>query len=375
MEPGAEIAAGKWNAPECPFQIELSARVLDDIRLAVVDAFFLFPRGGAEIGGVLLGRHEGNLISITGYEALDCEHATGPSFTLSLKDQARLTEIIAKASRNSIDRQPVGWYHSHTRSDIFFSTTDQEIHDRFFPEPWQIALVLRPHTFEPTRGGFFFREGNGAIRGNASYRQFILEPLPMRPTPTGNAGIPPGMWSPATDLPVSSPGKTTGRVPITRELLPDAPLEKPEADREPPPSVEGIAPHRFTQLKADRSWRAATVVACLAAGLVVGGVAYQTREDWVPKVMGKLGPMLPKDSDAYLSLSVSDQNGQLNIHWDRNAPAVRNAREATLEITDGNSVPRSIRLDRTQLATGSFNYGRRSERVDVALTASEPNGR
>lgn len=374
MEPGTEIAAGKWSAPECPFQIEFSTRVLDDIRLAVVDAFFLFPRGGAEIGGILLGRHEGDLISITGYEALDCEHATGPSFTLSLKDQARLTEILAKASRNSADRQPVGWYHSHTRSDIFFSKIDQEIHDRFFPEPWQIALVLKPHTFEPTRGGFFFREGNGSIRGSACYREFVLEPLAMRPTTTGYAGVPRGTLSPATDLPVSLAGKAKGRVPITRELSLDAPSRKQEADQDPVSSEE-IALPRFTQPKPEKPWRAATIVACLAVALVAGGVGYQTREDWMPKVTGKLGPLLPKEPDGSLSLSVSDQNGQLNIHWDPNAPAVRNAREATLGITDGNLAPRSIRLDRMHLATGSFDYGRESERVDVALTASEPHGR
>jgi len=44
-----------WSAPACPFAIGYPARVLDDIRLAVVDAFFSLPRGGAEIGGILLG--------------------------------------------------------------------------------------------------------------------------------------------------------------------------------------------------------------------------------------------------------------------------------------------------------------------------------
>ena len=54
----AENALLSWSAPQCPFPIEYSPRMLDDIRLAVVDAFFSLPRGGAEIGGVLLGRWE-----------------------------------------------------------------------------------------------------------------------------------------------------------------------------------------------------------------------------------------------------------------------------------------------------------------------------
>jgi hypothetical protein len=53
---------------------------------------------------------------------------------------------------------------------------------------------------------------------------------------------------------------------------------------------------------------------------------------------------------------------------------VRNAVDATLEITDGNPIPRAIRLDAAHLAAGAFSYGRESERVDVALTATETNG-
>ena len=72
-----------WSVPQCPFTIETSARVLDDVRLAVMDAFFSLPRGGAEIGGILLGRFADHRLTVTNYAALDCEHAHGPSFTLS----------------------------------------------------------------------------------------------------------------------------------------------------------------------------------------------------------------------------------------------------------------------------------------------------
>src|ERR1700676_3035637 len=105
-ESGTHSAANLWSAPECPFQIETSPRVLDDIRLAVMDAFFSLPRGGAEIGGILLGRLDGDRVSITEYKALDCEHAMGPSFTLSPRDQANLADMAAMARRNPPSRQP-----------------------------------------------------------------------------------------------------------------------------------------------------------------------------------------------------------------------------------------------------------------------------
>ena len=50
IEKDPESEAGTWKAPQCPFTIQCSLRALDDIRLAVVDAFFSLPRGGAEIG-------------------------------------------------------------------------------------------------------------------------------------------------------------------------------------------------------------------------------------------------------------------------------------------------------------------------------------
>src|SRR6202049_4562890 len=99
-----DSAETTWSAPQCPFSIECSPRVLDNIRLAVVDAFFSLPRGGAEIGGILLGAHEPGRVVISDYLALECEHATGPSFTLSSNDEAQLSELLASSGGRA-----VGW--------------------------------------------------------------------------------------------------------------------------------------------------------------------------------------------------------------------------------------------------------------------------
>jgi hypothetical protein len=49
-------AAARWTTPECPFVIEYGLGVLVSIHVAVSDAFFSVPRGGAEIGGILLDK-------------------------------------------------------------------------------------------------------------------------------------------------------------------------------------------------------------------------------------------------------------------------------------------------------------------------------
>jgi proteasome lid subunit RPN8/RPN11 len=231
MERSKDVPLVSWSAPQCPFEIQYSPRVLDDIRLAAVDAFFLAPHGGVEIGGILLGDLEGKRLRITDYAPVECEHARGPSFTLSDRDRERLAELLARPSPPG--RRAVGWYHSHTRSEILFSDADREIHQRFFPETWQAALVLRPHAFQPTRAGFFFREADGSIHGEASYREFALDPLPPR----------------------------SGEVD-------DAPAPSPEA-----PAI-AEPPHPETQVKARRRWRGMPLAtaACLAAVLLAYGV-------------------------------------------------------------------------------------------------------
>lgn len=58
------------------------------------------------------------------------------------------------------ERQLVGWYHTHPRMGVFLSHYDLWLHDHFFPEPWQVALVIEPHTVV---GGFFIRQKEGDL--------------------------------------------------------------------------------------------------------------------------------------------------------------------------------------------------------------------
>ncbi|HAF62263.1 MAG TPA: hypothetical protein DCK95_08055 [Anaerolineaceae bacterium] len=58
------------------------------------------------------------------------------------------------------EKQLVGWYHTHPRMGIFFSSWDEWLHKNFFPKPWQVALVIEPHS---SAGGFFIRQKNGVL--------------------------------------------------------------------------------------------------------------------------------------------------------------------------------------------------------------------
>jgi proteasome lid subunit RPN8/RPN11 len=386
LESHTENALATWTVEQCAFTIEYTLRAIDDIRLSVVDAFFSLPRGGAEIGGILLGRNEGRRVTVTDYVPLDCEHATGPSFVLSPKDHTKLAEILASARGNPSGTQPVGWYHSHTRSDIHLSAADLLIHRRYFPESWQVALVLKPHTFRPTRAGFFFQETDGSIRATASYQEFELEPLAMRPLPNPAAAAEPGPLPPqrpqrepaGSVIAMASREHPEARSTVPRidaAVLP-APVEMSPSgpELETPPDRNHVAPPAFTQAASPRSWGWLGILVALSIGLACGAVAYQTRELWLPRSMSGGQTGAPPSKPPYIGLTTLDTDGQLQIRWDRDSPAVRNADEASLVIQDSGSLPQAVQLDAPHLRAGSFTYGRQSERVDVAFTLNGPAG-
>jgi hypothetical protein len=51
---------------------------------------------------------------------------------------------------------------------LFLSNYDLFIHNHFFPHPWQVALVIEPHT---NVGGFFIRDKEGNL-DNRNYYGF-----------------------------------------------------------------------------------------------------------------------------------------------------------------------------------------------------------
>jgi len=411
-----------WETPECPFVIEYSTRTLDDIRLAVVDAFFSLPRGGAEIGGILLGRWEPGRLVISSHVALDCEHAFGPSFALSPRDESILAGLIATSE--TPEARPVGWYHSHTRTEIFLSEADLDIHRRFFPEPWQVALVVKPHTFLPARAGFFFRDSSGSIRNNAAYSEIALEPLAVQPAPmrasaaAASAAAPavveaaplvveaaPVVVEPAPVIVESAPSVADAAPVVEAHPIIEAPppVEIPAAHREPQPELHAPAapqpapwfvheepaaapqpgawnlqPEREPQfppplppreLHTARPWR--NIALSLATAAALGGLAYVTRASWMPAAAVHTAQAAPPPS---LGLSTLDADGQLQIRWDSRSPGVLHAPGGVLFVTNGGAAPQRIALDQSHLLSGAFTIARQSERVDVSLSVLQPNG-
>jgi len=345
--PLQETEYGAYSVEGLPVHIEYAQPVLEEICALAVDGLYQFRHGGMEIGGVLFGVIDTGLVSISASRPLACEHAFGPRFVLSDRDRAAMLELLDLPLSDPAlaGLAPVGWYHSHTRSEIALSPRDLEIYDRFFPRPGQVALVLRPESFGSARAGFFARGRNGAVSGEAYCEEFVLRP-------TRNGSPPPRETEPVPPEPVRR-GRSEGPAPELQGAPAAAtapPAREAQPESPPLPSFTQVEPLRSRR----SSWLAAAIVLALLGGAAVGAFYLYA------------APQPP------LVLFVADVGGQLLIEWDRASKPVREAQNAQIEILDGGE-RRVIQMDGDRLREGSVNYARHSEIVDVRLRVN-PRG-
>src|SRR5580700_1764502 len=137
---------GSWSAAESPVTIEYSLVVIEEIRHEVSEGFQKLSRGGVGVGGLLYGTREGRTVRLLAIRTINCEHARGPAFQLSEPDKEILAEQIEHGSEDPrlADLICLGWFVSHTRSEIVLGESDLEIYEQYFGAPWQVTLVIRP---------------------------------------------------------------------------------------------------------------------------------------------------------------------------------------------------------------------------------------
>ncbi len=340
-----------WGVEGHAIEIEYAVAALEEVCAHAVDGLFRFRHGGMEVGGVLFGTADGDRIRVLTYRPLECEHAFGPRFVLSERDRAALKELLyaPRRERDLRGLEPVGWYHSHTRSGVELSPRDLEIYDSYFPQRWQVALVVRPDHYGPARAGFFFRERTGAVQADCSYEEFTSEARRhgLAPDPGVEA------QAPATPAAPAPPERQPRRTPAPPEPVPVpvvAPAAVPEREAEAEAQPLEVPSFARAQPWRAKKWAWALLALALVSAAAFGAVQYYIQS-------------APQPS---LALWVADVGGQLLIEWDRGARPIREAASATLEIQDGSQrVTRT--LDREMLREGSIDYQRLADVVDVRL--------
>jgi len=334
-EQTAEFIFGSWSAPPVPVAIEYPLEVMDEIRAAAADGLQKLARGGLEIAGVLFGVEREAGIRILTWRPIACEYALGPTLQLSERDRAALTRLLdtAEADSDLQGLKPVGWFLSHTRSDVLLSPSDLEVFNAFFPQPWQVTLVLHPTQAGPARAGFFVREVDGALKSDSSYQEFDVKPLRRAARPLD---LPP----PVTPEPVSS----------RRNI--EAPLALPMTT-----AVEGRSAHAdpplFRTLERPRTPRGWLWMLPVILGLIVAGLLFKERY------------LAPQNQP--FSLHVYDAGESVRIEWDQNAAPIRNAHIGVIDIRDGGETKRYSLADE-ELRSGKMSYLRRGGDLELRMT-------
>src|SRR5438270_11484288 len=89
-----------WNEPKSAVSIHLSLDVVSRLGLEAMEAFKAVPRRGLEVGGLLVGRREipdgRGSIYIHGFEPVESEQSTGPSYRLSESALRQFDEALAR---------------------------------------------------------------------------------------------------------------------------------------------------------------------------------------------------------------------------------------------------------------------------------------
>ena len=347
-----ELKFGAWSVAESPVTIEYSLVVIEEIRHEVAEGFQRLSRGGIEVGGIMYGTREGRTVRVLAMRPIACEHARGPGFLLSDKDRVALNEQLAldQSDPHLEGLISVGWFLSHTRSEIALSESDLEIYSIFFPSPWQVTMVVRPGRGGSMRAGFFVREADGTIRADRSYLEFNF--------PDRLAGVLERSERPARGRQLGE--RMERRVPAyyrAEAAAAPAPAPAPARREAPPLAHLDSGPQLLAPQPRKRRWLwlAAWAVVLIAA-VVLG-----------------LRVWMPANSPEPLSLAVLERDGVLQIQWNRAAKPVATAVSGSLQITDGSDV-RTVALTPQALASGEFGYQRKTGDIEVRLSVEDANG-
>src|ERR1700722_2724075 len=317
-------AAYVWEDPGDSIMVQITLDVVGRLGEAVQQSLGTGPRG-AEIGGILLGRSlpgAGRTVQIEDFELVPCQHLRGASYTLAPRDRESLSAQLARRKAGQV----VGYFRSHTRPGLYLDQDDFAIISRYFSDPSDVALVVRPSAEGPAVGGFFFWE-EGDINRRAPYREF----------PFDREQLLAGSFAIADRLTVA----------------PAAP-HSPAPIRRPPPAVRFRLPHV--------PWLAVPVI----AGLFLLAGLFVSQKDTRKSVSAPIRAIVQPQAEVVLTLEAEKAGEALQLRWNPDLPAIRKADLGVLWITDGAQKERR-ELSQQELAAGSTLYTPSSANVNFEL--------
>jgi hypothetical protein len=338
-----------WTCGSRQFAIHLLPDVLERLGIEAWTALKRVPGRGLEIGGVLLGRVDTSGDSTTfwvhGFQSVESEYRSGPSYLLSEFDLAQLRKEIEKSGPESI-----GIFRSQTRSEqLSLAETDVETIVGCFGSGDALFLLLGS---APVMAAFFIRMDGEIHRVHefalASSLATLMNLKQRRPS----APIQP---------PPPPPNSSTS---VVRQLY---------------PVVKGRAgPHGQGQNRGQASesgfkGKFASSEATVFSGVkrvhwIAGAIAFLALAAAASRFIESLRPYASPSRQVpqVLRLNVHSAGPLLRLHWEPNDPGVRGAVRAILHVQDGDE--QSARdLTPSEFLEGSVTYAPKNADITFRL--------
>jgi hypothetical protein len=338
-----------WTGGSRQFAIHLLPDVLERLGIESWMALKRVPGRGLEIGGVLLGRVETSGDSTTfwvqGFQSVESEYRSGPSYLLSEFDLAQLRHEIEKNGAESI-----GIFRSQTRSEqLSLAETDVETIVGCFGSGDALFLLLGS---APARAAFFIRTDGEIHRVHefalASSLATIMNLKQRRPSaPIQPPPLPPN----------SSTSVVRQLYPVVKERA--GPLD--QGQNRGPASEYGF--------KGKFAASEATVFSGVKrvhwiAGAIVFLALAATASRFIESLRPYASPS--RQGPQVLRLDIHSAGPLLRLHWEPNDPGIRGAVRAILHVQDGDEQS-AMDLTPSELREGSVTYAPKNADITFRL--------
>jgi len=152
-----------WSQDEIRFETTPAISIFATQKAMVNACAFAASDLSNEVGGWLIGSWRED--KKTGREFIVIENILPAKHTRKGSAFLTFTHDSQVALLNNLEhyfpgKLLLGWFHTHPRMGIFFSNMDTWLHENFFREHWQVALVIEPVS---SQGGFFVQKADGKL--------------------------------------------------------------------------------------------------------------------------------------------------------------------------------------------------------------------
>jgi hypothetical protein len=347
------------NRALAPVKVHLIPGLLEKIAELVLEGYAATSHGGLEIGGLLFGRRRSDFVSVEDFRPLACDHSLGPRFILSDADEQSLRELLLASTEEPALRDLfiVGWYCSHTRSDLLLLDRELALHDTYFSSPDDFVIIFKPSDLRNVTAGIFLRGADGTLDPHCPGTILELPELPAtrRAGRTAtNSACDLATFSHSTSFHSASPSAKEPALALPGRL---SAIERSAADQpvyRPMPVLADAAPKPGKNGRSSAKWKILLAALGMIVLLCLGVWRYLQDAEVSP---------------ANLSLGLRPHAGKLLLSWKTNAVTPRRAR---VDIIDG---PLSEHVNITDIfqPSGVLLFTHNTGNVQAVLTVETAN--